>query len=189
MADLSPAQRQRLVEGLSHVAAHVDLMVLDLGAGVGAGTLELAVAADRVLMVTTPEPTALADAYGFMKACVRGGRRAGWNVACSMAADADDGARAAAKHLGIDVHAAGAVPEDPAARRAVRAARPLLAAEPSAPSARAIRRIEGTLAGLPEPSARPDLFTALAARLGVRVAGALAAAVGGAAVTGASMPR
>jgi flagellar biosynthesis protein FlhG len=196
MADLSPAQRQRLVEGLSHVAAHVDLMVLDLGAGVGAGTLELAVAADRVLMVTTPEPTALADAYGFMKACVRGGRRAGWNVACSMAVDADDGARAverlrraAAKHLGIDVHAAGAVPEDPAARRAVRAARPLLAAEPSAPSARAIRRIEGTLAGLPEPSARPDLFTALAARLGVRVAGALAAAVGGAAVTGASMPR
>ncbi|MFM8698607.1 MAG: hypothetical protein ACKOF7_08085, partial [Phycisphaerales bacterium] len=93
MADLSPAQRQRLVEGLSHVASHVDLMVLDLGAGIGAGTLELAGAADRVLMVTTPEPTALTDAYGFMKACVRGGRRTGWNVACSMATDAAAGAR------------------------------------------------------------------------------------------------
>ncbi len=196
MADLSPPQRQRLLEGLSHVASHVDLMVLDLGAGIGAGTLELAGAADRVLMVTTPEPTALADAYGFMKACVRGARRTGWNVACSMAVDAADGARAVerlrravARHLGVEVRDAGSVPDDASVRRSVRAGRPVLAAEPGSPAARAIRRIEGSLAGLPEPSARPDLFSALAARLGVRVAGAMAAAVGGAAITGASMPR
>lgn len=196
MADLAPPQRHRLLEGLSHVASHVELMVLDLGAGIGAGTLELACAADRVLMVTTPEPTALADAYGFMKACVRGGRRGGWNVACSMASGAADGARAVerlqravARHLGVDVRDAGTVPDDPAVRRAVRAGRPLLAAATGAPAARAIRRIEGALAGLPEPLARPDLFSALAARLGVRVAGALAAAVGGAAVTGVSVPR
>ena len=87
MADLEPPQRARLIEGLARVAAHVELMVVDLGAGIGAGTLDIAAAADRLLIVTTPEPTSLADAYGFAKACVRHGRRDGWCCATTMAID------------------------------------------------------------------------------------------------------
>ena len=50
MADLDAGHRVRLLGGLARIASHVDRLVIDLGAGIGAGTLDLACAADRVLV-------------------------------------------------------------------------------------------------------------------------------------------
>ena len=189
MADLEPAHRARLVAGLARVATHVDRLVIDLGAGIGAGTLDLACAADRVLVVTTPEPTALADAYAFMKACVRRGRRDGWLCAASMARG-DDGAEAcgrlastAERHLGVRPGFAGAVPDDDAVRSSVRSARPVLVASPGCRASRAIRALESRLAGVDgEPVVGDGGFLA---RLAARWAGpAVAAAAAVASVGG-----
>ncbi len=193
MADLERPQRARLIEGLARVAAHVELMVVDLGAGIGAGTLDIAAAADRLLIVTTPEPTSLADAYGFAKACVRHGRRDGWCCAVTMANDAADGSAATARltriaqsHLGITFADMGCVPDDRAVSAAVRARTPLLMAAPSSPAARAMRSIESRLAGLEhgvQHGGEPGrFFTDLAARMGVRwgsTAAMIAAGVAG----------
>jgi flagellar biosynthesis protein FlhG len=193
MADLERPQRARLIEGLARVAAHVELMVVDLGAGIGAGTLDIAAAADRLLIVTTPEPTSLADAYGFAKACVRHGRRDGWCCATTMAIDAADGSAAAARltrtaqaHLGITFMDMGSVPVDRAVPLAVRSRTPLLTAAPESSAARAMRGIESRLAGLDdgvqngEESGR--FFANFAARMGVRwgnTAAMIAAGVAG----------
>ncbi|MFO0783070.1 MAG: P-loop NTPase [Phycisphaerales bacterium] len=152
MADLELPQRHRLVEGLARVASHVELMVVDLGAGLGAGTLDVAVAADRLLVVATPEPTALADAYGLLKACARRGRTERVALAVNMADSADAAARAAqrisstaARFLGMQVPCAGWMPRDNAVLAAVAARRPLLLHAPDAPVSRALRRLEGHL--------------------------------------------
>lgn len=152
MADLELPQRHRLVDGLARVAAHVELMVVDLGAGLGAGTLDVAVAADRLLVVATPEPTALADAYGLLKACARRGRTDRITLAVNMADNADAAARAAqrlsntaARFLGVQVPCAGWMPRDAAVTAAVAARRPLLLHAPQAPAALALRRLEGHL--------------------------------------------
>ncbi|MFO0963414.1 MAG: P-loop NTPase [Phycisphaerales bacterium] len=154
LADLDAARRARVVEGLARTAQHVECMVIDLGAGLGAGTLELATASDQLVLAATPEPTALADAYGFAKACAARGRRDGVALAMTMCARTDDAAAAArrlqstaARHLGVRVELLGAVPEDDAVRAAVRARTPLLAFAPESDAARAVRRIEGALAG------------------------------------------
>ena len=193
MADLDAAHRTRLLGGLARIASHVDRLVIDLGAGIGAGTLDLACAADRVLVVTTPEPTSLADAYAFMKACVRRGRREGWHCAASMARD-DDGARAcerlartAERHLGVRPEFAGAVPDDDAVRSCVRASRPVLAAAPESAAARAIRGLEARLSGVdaaPVPGGIGFL-----ARLAVRWGGSAAAAAATVAAVGGSVHR
>ncbi len=153
LADLEQQLRARMVEGLARVAGHVELMVVDLGAGLGAGTLDIAAASDRLLVVATPEPTSLADAYGFIKACTRRGRRERMMAAISMSAAADDGASAAArlvataaKHLGAAVESVGEIPFDAAVQAAVRARVPLLTFANRSPAARAIRALEGRLA-------------------------------------------
>jgi flagellar biosynthesis protein FlhG len=154
MADLAPPQRVRLHGGLARVAAHVDLMVLDLGAGLGAGTLDLAVAADRLLVVCTPEPTSLADAYGFVKACARRGRTDRVELAVNMAHSVEAARVAAARvertcarFLGVACPCAGVVPADAAVRASVEARRPLLSHAPRSEAARSVRRLEGALLG------------------------------------------
>lgn len=197
MADLPQPQRARLVEGLARVSQHVQLLVIDLGAGIGAGTLDLACAADRLLLVATPEPTSLADAYGFAKACVRHGRRGGWACAATMAVGADDGERAldrlagtARRHLGVDFDRVGIVEQDPAVPQAVRARVPLLSRSPASPAARSIRAIESRLAGQGEAAAEGGSFLAsIAARVGLRFGPSAAAAAAGIAALGGIVAR
>lgn len=194
LADLDGASRTRLVEGLARVAGHVDLMVVDLGAGIGSGTLDIAAAADRLLLVSTPEPTALADAYGFAKACVHRGRVGSWHAVATMAMEGNEGcdalvrlAEVARRHLGIDVTAAGVVPLDPEVPRSVRMCVPLLRVAPRSAASRALRAVEAQLQGdvggegAGIPGVEPFL-AALAARVGVRwgsIAASLAAGVAG----------
>ncbi len=54
---------RRLVEELSGLEAGADFLVVDAGSGLGASIATLAAAADEVLVVTTPEPTSVADAH------------------------------------------------------------------------------------------------------------------------------
>ena len=66
LAAAQRAQKQKIFSGLASIdAGHV---VLDLGAGSGAHTLDAFLAADRRLLVVTPEPTAIENAYHFLKA-------------------------------------------------------------------------------------------------------------------------
>jgi flagellar biosynthesis protein FlhG len=57
----------RLVASLSGIQANYTHALVDIGAGIGETSLHLACASDRVLLVTTPEATAQADAYAFLK--------------------------------------------------------------------------------------------------------------------------
>lgn len=194
LADLDAARRARLVEGLARVAGHVDLMVVDLGAGIGPGTLDIAAAADRLLLVTTPEPTALADAYGFAKACAQRGRRGPWHAVATMAIDEGDGASALSRlaetaraHLAIEIAPAGVVPMDASVPRSVRSRKPLLSFAPRCGASAAARQVEARLAGAvpavgADGAASGGFLLDLAARVGVRwgsIAASLAAGVAG----------
>ena len=196
MADLSPTQRGRFLEGIARVSSHVQLVVVDLGAGIGPGTLDVAVAADRLLLVATPEPTALTDAYAFAKACVLAGRRGAWSCVASMSRDSDDGHAAASRlgaaaraHLGIEIESLGVVRDDDAVREAVRARRPLLALRPRSSAAVDIRRIEARLAGVSDGAVGGGFVANLAARLGMGMVRPAAAAAVAIAALGGTVTR
>jgi len=66
IANASHAHKQKILRGLKRIdAGHV---VLDLGAGSHFHTLDAFLAADRRILVLTPEPTAIENAYHFLKA-------------------------------------------------------------------------------------------------------------------------
>jgi flagellar biosynthesis protein FlhG len=64
---LTPEVRDRLVETLRAVAPRFDHVLLDTGAGISDVVLYTLSLADEVMVVTTPEPTALTDAYATIK--------------------------------------------------------------------------------------------------------------------------
>src|SRR5256714_5301836 len=72
MADLTDEDRQRLVDALVPLEYQTDIILIDTGAGISPNVLSFTRAADHVLVVTTPEPTAITDAYAVVKVLTRG---------------------------------------------------------------------------------------------------------------------
>ncbi len=67
MADLPEFERRNLITQLQNLEDSADIIVLDCGAGIGRSVIGFATAADQVLVVTTPQPTAITDAYATIK--------------------------------------------------------------------------------------------------------------------------
>lgn len=85
MADLSTFERESLLAQLRKLERSTDIMVLDCGAGIGKSVMTFASAADRVVVVTTPQPTALTDAYAMIKALYAEGSGSGVGLFVNMA--------------------------------------------------------------------------------------------------------
>ena len=67
MANLSVFEQHRVLTLLRDIERDADVLVLDCGAGISRSVTTLAAAADICLVVTTPEPTAITDAYATIK--------------------------------------------------------------------------------------------------------------------------
>jgi flagellar biosynthesis protein FlhG len=66
IANLTEEERQTFIDELSELSS-ADIIIIDTSAGVSNNVLSFVEAADDVLIVTTPEPTAITDAYGIIK--------------------------------------------------------------------------------------------------------------------------
>nr|MDA3850359.1 MinD/ParA family protein [Spirochaetaceae bacterium] len=66
IANLSEAERNDFIEQMSELS-HADIIIIDTSAGVSQNVLAFVEAADEAIIVTTPEPTAITDAYGIIK--------------------------------------------------------------------------------------------------------------------------
>ncbi len=71
MAALSEFERAGLLQQIHQLDTQADVVLFDIGAGVGPAVLEFLAAADQQLIVTTAEPTAITDAYAMIKTLVR----------------------------------------------------------------------------------------------------------------------
>jgi flagellar biosynthesis protein FlhG len=156
-SDLAPNTAARLITAL-RAARTYDRVVLDLAAGVDAATIAFAAAAEECLLVLTPDPSALADAYAFFKLVIRRGGR-GPSALVNMAAGesdarrvADSLARTARAFLKETPQYLGAIPRDPRVLEAIRYQRQVLSSSPEAPASRALRAIADRLHQVLQPA-------------------------------------
>lgn len=68
LANLSDAHLKHIVSQISLFDHWADFVLIDTGAGLSRNVLNFVMAADEVIIITTPEPTAITDAYAMMKA-------------------------------------------------------------------------------------------------------------------------
>lgn len=67
IADLDEFAMERLFDSLSGLEELADYLIMDAGAGIHKGVLSFAYASEMTLLITTPEPTSIRDAYGVIK--------------------------------------------------------------------------------------------------------------------------
>lgn len=66
IANLSVEELEYFAKQFSQLES-ADIIIIDTGAGIANNVLQFVAAADEVYVVTTPEPTAITDAYGIIK--------------------------------------------------------------------------------------------------------------------------
>ncbi len=67
LANLSKEERERFLEKLSSLEREDGILIIDTGAGIDDNVLDFVLSSDEVIVVTTPEPTAITDAYALIK--------------------------------------------------------------------------------------------------------------------------
>jgi flagellar biosynthesis protein FlhG len=182
LADLEPVRRRDLLEQLAVIARVADVMIFDTSAGLSANVLAFASAAESVLLVTTPEPTAMTDAYAMLKALTIHAPSTQVKLIVNMARSQREGEavfermqRVAQTFLGRSIEPSVMIPIDPALMTAVRERVPVLLQSPRSPASKAVMQLAREIAstnpemngvaapagGGPNGSARRNLFARL----------------------------
>ena len=145
--EFTPAERDLLEEKLTGCGELADVILIDTGAGIGRNVLDFILAAD-VLLVTTPEPTAMTDAYAVMKAYSMYAAKPNMRLVVNRVYDEAEGLEVAEKlrktaerFLHMEIQSLGAIYEDRTMIQAVRQQKPILAAYPDALAAKCIKAI------------------------------------------------
>jgi flagellar biosynthesis protein FlhG len=152
MADLSDDDRQRLVNALAELEQQADVILIDTGAGISPNVLSFTRAADHVLIVTTPEPTAITDAYAVVKVLSRDGGDRRVSLLVNQVRTANEAkvvhgriAQVAKQFLGVSVLDAGYVLSDEAVPQAVRRRVPFVIGSPKCSASQCVAQLASRL--------------------------------------------
>jgi flagellar biosynthesis protein FlhG len=166
LAELTDTTRQHLFAEIDALTAQADFMLVDTGAGISSTVLALIGLAERTLVVTTHEPTALYDAYGLIKAAhARGAARLELvvNMAASHIQARDTHGRLSRlteRFAQFSPGLAAIIPREECVGQAIVRQQPLTVIYPYAQATRAIAALARLCAD--RPGATHDAFISLA---------------------------
>lgn len=126
LARLDSVEISHIIEGFQELEGECDWLLIDTSAGISDSVLAFVLAADEALVVTNPEPPALADAYGLIKAVWEQDGRVALKLVMNRSQSREQGVRMgtrlidlAGKALGQPVEFLGQVTEDSVVARSV----------------------------------------------------------------------
>ncbi len=127
---------------------YVDFIIFDTGAGLSKETLKFIVAAEETIVVTTPEPTSITDAYAIIKMVNSMGYKVHFNLVVNRVTEPREGKQTADKislvakqFLQLDIPTLGYVDDDSSVSKAVKKQIPFTVAFPNSAASRNISQL------------------------------------------------
>ena len=149
IANLSEEERQNFINEL-YTLQEADIVIIDTSAGVSSNVLSFVAAADDAIIVTTPEPTAITDAYGIIKiiATEIENLNIGLKLVVNRVHSVTEGRRVAERiinisgqFLNLKVEYLGCIYDDPIVSSSVIRQKPFLVAEPKSKAAISVQHL------------------------------------------------
>ena len=160
LSRLDDVQKLKLISSLDIMEGMFDLVLLDIGAGIGENVLFFAGAAQEALVVLTPEPTSFTDAYAAIKVLWQQSGMRNFGVVVNEAVSEQQAREVFGRlttvtdrFLSAQVRWLGWLPRDENVHRAVMAQKPLVELFPASPCARALNQMAHTVLGEVAPAA------------------------------------
>ncbi|NLW16247.1 MAG: MinD/ParA family protein [Firmicutes bacterium] len=174
LANLNKSQLGKFIAGLAELDSTSDLILVDTGAGLSESVLSFLSASQEIIVVTTPEPTAITDAYAVIKQLSKQENKC-LHVVVNRARHRQEAeavfrkiATTANRFLQVDLNFAGWIPEDSLVTRSIIRQQPVVLQYPNSGVAAAICRLQTVLfsSAAPKEDGLRAFFSRLARFLG-----------------------
>ena len=153
IANLTEEERQYFIDELDTLS-NADIIIIDTSAGVSSNVLDFIAAADDAVIITTPEPTAITDAYGIIKiiATEYDDLNLGLKLVVNRVKSAADAKKVAdrmttiaGQFLNLKVDYLGFIYDDDIVAQAVLKQKPFMAIDPRSKASQCVQHIVGKL--------------------------------------------
>jgi flagellar biosynthesis protein FlhG len=152
---LSARHWDRLNAGLEDIRDELDFLLVDTGAGISNNVIDVLTRVGRVMIVTSPEPTAIVDAYALLKVLTVADPAKEVGLLVNAVRDGGEAELvfrqlevAAGRFLHRHLSSFGYITQDPLLRDAVLGQRPVVEQFPQAPASRCFRILAARVSAL-----------------------------------------
>lgn len=174
LSNLSNVQLQFFLSQVGQFDKWADIILIDTGAGLNRMVLNFIMAADEVVVITTPEPTAVTDAYAVIKTYASHSGTSPVRLVINRVRELAEGegvvnklGKVSQRFLGLTISHLGFIFEDRMVQKAVSSQVPFMIAYPDCVAARCVDRIAHALVyggQIPAPRGIRGLFLRLLAK-------------------------
>jgi flagellar biosynthesis protein FlhG len=158
LADLQDWELQRFLSKLDALNEKADFFLIDTGAGIAKNVLSFILASNELIVITTPEPTSLTDAYGLIKTVWNQSFQGSVKILVNRAGNPGEALEvykkldaAAGRFLELPLEYLGSVREDSKVVQTVRDQKLVLAAYPDCGASKDITQIASKLVKADQP--------------------------------------
>ncbi len=166
MVNLDKEQIRILISKLARLDTLADVIIIDTGAGIADSVLEFVLNSPEVIIVATPEPTSITDAYSLLKAVNRSKEflvdEKKMKIIANRVGTREEGKEiydklniVATKFLNIQLEYLGAIMQDNNAAKAVMEQKPVSLAFPNSISTKCYQEIGNRLLEIEEAVEEP----------------------------------
>lgn len=155
LANLDRGQLKNVLVNLGRLEKMADILLIDTGAGLGHTVLNFICASDDVIVVMTPEPPSMTDAYGLIKSIKGQSAKLNVNVVVNRVKNETEAQQVyerlehvVTKFLGMPIKLLGWIYEDSSVGRSVMEQKPVGLSNPQSHAFKCIQWIAGNIAGI-----------------------------------------
>lgn len=159
LLELSEEQLGRFASEIEKLHGEYDVILFDTGAGLSKETVKFISSAQETIVVTTPEPTSITDAYALIKMVKAMDMSIDFKLIVNRSSDQKEGKETAQKislvahrFLHSELPTLGILPDDPLVSKAVKRQVPFIIAYPDSEAAVALSRIARQFLDIPQTS-------------------------------------
>ena len=149
---ISSHQRKSLMDQVNGLKKRYDIMLVDTASGIDDNVLYLNAASQEILIILTPEPSSLADAYALIKVLNRKFSENKFSIVSNMVVSESEGVQlykrlsdVAQKFLNVSLDYKGSIPMDSDLRQATKTQQLVSRKQPRSTSSIAIRQLSEKL--------------------------------------------
>ncbi len=147
LADPEPDQMEDIVESLSGLEEY-DFFIFDTSAGISKNVVSFCMTSPEIVLVITPEPTSITDAYALLKILCLNKIDSTVMIAINQCMSMEVANKlyskfkeVVQKNLNIDIFPLGTIPLDPNVSKAVKQQEPLISVFPNSDAAKGIKNV------------------------------------------------
>jgi len=172
LLNIDEEQLAGLLAGLVRLETPIDFIIIDTGAGINENILQLALASSETIVITTPEPTAILDAYALVKTLVKRDSSHPIHVLINKCENMKEAQRVqtgfievVGRHLGKNINPLGLIMYDHDVPMSIKRQVPITVSDPGSATSKEIGLIARAVLDMPGEKASNNILSRIFSRI------------------------